>query len=277
MNLYVTPEDIRRELRLDTQNSMPVERLAPILEETCRYIDNELGRFFYVLTDTRYYDGPGGSQWWVPDDVISITSVKWDSDEDGVYETTLVEGTDFVGWPYNGEHFRRLDVLTRSSQIAGWPSGQKALEIVGKFGWGETTESTGDTVQDNPQSSSSTTLTVTSGANFAVGDTLLIETEQQYVSDKTGETLTVVRGVNGTTAAAHNQSTAISRYTYPAALQSAIKMEAARWYREISTGFAGAVASMNESGFASFRATYPAIMARLATFRTSDHFVPVGF
>lgn len=274
MNLYVAPEALRKALKIDTQNAMPVEELEPILEETSRYIDDELGRWFYVLSDTRYYDGPGSSEFWLPDDVISITTLKVDGTGDGTYETTYTEGTDFQGWPYNGPHFRRLDVISGRGSLDTWPTRAKSIEIVGTFGWEQRTTDLGitGTVAD----ATTTTITAAVGDTglIEVGQTVLIESEQMYVTSRDADSFEVERGVNGTTAAAHSAKT-IYRYEYPPALVSAIKMEAARWYREHATGFAGMVSSFNESGYASFRQTWPAIMARLGTYRTADRMVSV--
>lgn len=279
-NLYITPMELRRALKLDTQNAMPVSELEPLLRSTCRYIDNTLGRHFYSVTDTRTYDGPGGTEWWLPDDVISITSLKWDADEDETYGTTLTEGTDFRGWPYNGDHYRRLDVWgANSNVISSWPTKRKSLQIVGKFGWSEETVATGDTVEDNPLSDSATTITVNNEDNFEVGMTLLIESEQVYVEAVTSDdshTLTVKRAVNGTTAASHAQNTAIFRFEYAGgAVRNEIMAAATRWYTQYATGFVGMLQNMNENGYASFRAMYPAIMDGLATYRHPADFAGV--
>lgn len=73
----------------------------------------------------------------------------------------------------------------------------------------------GATVQDNPLSSSATTITVSSAAPFSPGQLLRIGTEYISVSavtdntSPTPDTLTVQRGVRGSTAAAHSQNAAI--------------------------------------------------------------------
>ena len=66
-----------------------------------------------------------------------------------------------------------------------------------------------DTVQDNPLSDSATTVDVSDGGNFAVGETIEIEDEKLRITGISTNTLTVIRGVYGTTAASHVQTTAI--------------------------------------------------------------------
>lgn len=272
-NLYVTPAAIREALKLDTQNAMSVSLLEPLIESCSRWLDNELGRHFYVQEEARYYDGPGGVSWWLDDDVISITTLKWDGNDDGTYETTLTENTDFLGWPYNGEHYRRLDVLTRrSSLIDSWPLQPKALELTGKFGWSDETEalvtSAGAAITGTVADTTSTTIS-TSGdptTNLDVGHTVRIESEQLYVTAVAANSFTAERGVNGTTAAAHSAK-AIGVFQYPRPLVTAMKAEVTRWYREFATGFAGQLIQMSEGTQSSFRATWPAILSQLGTYR----------
>ncbi|MBM3269203.1 MAG: hypothetical protein FJZ01_16300 [Candidatus Sericytochromatia bacterium] len=56
---------------------------------------------------------------------------------------------------------------------------------------------------------SDTTLTVSDGTKFTVGDILLIESEMLLVDGKTSNNLTVVRGINGTVAADHADNLSI--------------------------------------------------------------------
>ena len=62
---------------------------------------------------------------------------------------------------------------------------------------------------------SDTTLTATDGAKFAVGQTVLIDSEQLFISAISTNDLTVERGANGTTATAHDDASDISIYRYP--------------------------------------------------------------
>ena len=78
------------------------------------------------------------------------------------------------------------------------------------------TEDSGADINEGAQySATDTTLTVTDGSKFAVGQTVLIESEQLYVTAISTNDLTVVRGINGTTASTHADGTDISIYRYP--------------------------------------------------------------
>lgn len=57
--------------------------------------------------------------------------------------------------------------------------------------------------------SGATSITVTNGAWFAVGNTITIDSEQMYVSGIASNVLTVTRGYNGTTATTHSLGAAV--------------------------------------------------------------------
>jgi len=98
--------------------------------------------------------------------------------------------------------------------------------------------SSGDTVQNTTQiSASGTTLTVTSGGNFAVRQTLKIESEQVLVTVISSNDLTVTRALNGTTGATHANGTAISIYQPPFDIQHIAIRMAAWFYRQKDAAF----------------------------------------
>jgi hypothetical protein len=135
--------------------------------------------------------------------------------------------------------------------------------VTGKWGWhdrwAEAWRSSSDTVQNNPLSSGATTITVadadgTDAENesprFQVGHLLKIENEYLRVLAVNTATnvLTVLRGVNGTTAASHSQNTAISVYQ-PALDAMQLNLRWASWlYKEPDNrGFSSAPADLIKS------------------------------
>jgi hypothetical protein len=123
----------------------------------------------------------------------------------------------------------------------------QAVTVTGIWGWHDRWASawraSSDTVQNNPLSSGATTITVADadGADtasesprFQVGHLLKIENEYVRVLavNTLTNVLTVLRGVNGTTAAAHAQNTPMFTYQPPADM-AAIALQWATWlYRE---------------------------------------------
>lgn len=71
--------------------------------------------------------------------------------------------------------------------------------------------------------SSETAVDVTSATNISAGDHILVESEQMYVTSVSSNTLTVERGANGTTAAAHDTALAVYVYQQLADIKSAVR------------------------------------------------------
>lgn len=244
MNCYANRTVLKA--RLDTTGTADDTSLLSLLDAASRFIDTYCDRHFYVASETRYYDG-ASSPWFIPDDILSITTFTLDEDGDATYEST-VSDTDYNLYPLNKYPKTWLKATTNGSYSGFGYGVAKAIKIVGLFGHGDGISvtpyrSSGDTVQDDPLSSSATTLNVTAGTNFAVGQTLLIENEQLYVTAIASNTLTVVRAVNGTAAASHVKTTAIYIYEYPTPVVEACVMQAARWWKRAASAYADQIGS----------------------------------
>ncbi|MBZ0289989.1 MAG: hypothetical protein K8I30_20360 [Anaerolineae bacterium] len=154
--------------------------------------------------------------------------------------TSIVDGEGTTLTPYNrsdksGEYYLRggetpyteIQIAESSNKVWTNYDGEyiEAIEITGIWGYrrqySEAWVSANDTVQDNPLSSSATQITIADAdgqdvfgliPRFSPGMFLRIESEYVLVMavDPVNNKLTVRRGVNGTTAAAHAQNTSIS-------------------------------------------------------------------
>jgi len=214
-------------------------QLRGLLEEASRLIDKECKRFFYCWTGTRNYDGASSTLY--PDDILSITTLKTDEGEDGTYENTLTEDTDFKMYPLNEYPKIKAKILSNGS-YGDFASGIKSgVEIVGTFGYGDGWSATpyvdaGTDVNDaTPMSATVTTCTVDDGTAFAIGQTIKIGDEQLYISAISTHNLTVKRGVNGTTAASHANDSDIYIYEYPQPIvQACLVMAMRAWKRKDS-------------------------------------------
>lgn len=245
------------------------DALLRILARTSRGIDEACGRHFYSLSATRYYDGGGARCLWLPDDLISITTLRADDNRDGTHELTLVADTDYWLWPDNPQPnspYLRLDLVDYGSpQLYRWPLGRRSVQIVGKFGYSEETEACG-TLGAEIASTSATAVTMTAGHGLTGGETILVGSEQMYVSAVEVNTLTVVRGVNGTTAATHSNGATVTRRRYHRNIEQACVLEAARTWRESQTGYSGQAVPNQFGGF-STSSSYPKIRDLLAPLR----------
>jgi len=260
VNNYVRLNRAKAELGLDsvaTQDAALVRTIASVSRAFDRYLSP---RFFYAKTATVYFDGPGGVELWTQEagDLLSVSTLKFDENGDGVYELSLTENTDFLLWPYNRSQKDRVDLAVNGSRSA-FPSGQRRVELVGTFGYSEDLDAVGltGTVAD----AATTTITASATAESAVyaGDTLKIESEQVYVTSVTGTGIVCVRGVNGTTAAAHSAKALYVR-RYPDDIEHAVIMQLTRYRWDLQTGLGGAI-GMTDGGAVSLWPQVKGILA----------------
>ena len=112
-------------------------RMDRIIYQVSREIDARTRRHFYASTETRYYTADQSGQLWI-DDLLSITTLKTDDNDDGTYETTWTAGTDYHLQPFNAPSeippapYLWIDLDNSSSKY--FPKVQKGVEISGRWG-----------------------------------------------------------------------------------------------------------------------------------------------
>ena len=246
MNRYARLNEVQ-----DQMAGLSATAAASLADTYLRSIETEsraaervcLGRVFYSEVETRYIDGGGGTSLWLGHDLVSITTLKVDSTGNGTYDKTLTENTDYWTWPgvRRDTPIRRLDLNHNSTVLTIWPNRRRAVEIVGLWGYCHTLEATGltGTVAD----ASTTTITASAEATNLLfpGDTLVMGDEQMDVTAVVDTAITVVRGINGTTATAHTAvAMSFRRYPEPVAKAVAMRVINTRWGQQ--TGYEGAQA-----------------------------------
>ncbi len=77
---------------------------------------------------------------------------------------------------------------------------------------------------------SETAIDVSNGALIAVNRSILVDAEQMYVTSISTNTLTVIRGVNGTTKAAHLNGAAIYYTNKVSVGAQAYETDTAKWF-----------------------------------------------
>ena len=293
------------------------------IEAVCREIDRACHRWFIPRTQTRLYRWPphhNGPSYmlWLDADLLSITTLQSQAQDSS---PTTIAATDYFLEPANEDRFNRVEIdLSSSAAFQSGNTPQRSISIAGSWGWSSDTDSAGTVDDSGGISASDTTLVVSNASLIDVGDTILVESEQIFVSDRdfaargsiltndasitasqanvsitvdgahgivAGEvirldsemmyvvsvsgnvltvirawdgsllaahandlavhinrTLTIERGANGTTAATHADTTAITKYVVQAdirewALAEAIaklSQERAAWGRTIGSG-----------------------------------------
>jgi hypothetical protein len=191
-------------------------RLRRYIGNASNAIEAATGRTFVPVTATKYFDVPDTNDrlFLAYEDLLSLTTL---SDDTGTITSTY-----YWLYPLNlyPKHSIVLNVtdLGRAFEYNDDPN--KVITIVGRWGYCEDTVATGLTLGAAIASTTATSI-VLSGAGCEIGWTLLVNTEAMFVSNVTGNVATVERGANGTTAATHLISAAVSRYVIPSDIEQA--------------------------------------------------------
>lgn len=275
-NLYISVDAFKAALGMQNGGSAVDERDAAFarhLEAVSRGIDRFCERHFFSVAGIRYCNADGHQMHLGFDglhygfmagfDIVSLSALAVDNGS-GVWSTVArVEGTDFHLYPFNRPaHTPALFVLNArysTVQSAVFPTFVRGTRLTGIFGYSQETElvTTCAEVLDTTE----TGITVADAGALSVGDTLLIDAEQMYVSAKPDQvTVTVSRAQNGTTAATHVDTSPVYRRRYERDCEEATTLQAVRFWREKQTGGAGTAGGEFGGGFSEL---YPAIKEML--------------
>lgn len=216
--------------------------LLTLLEGVSRTVDDALDRSsfgsgFGPRIGTNVYDGTGSGCLDLRDDLISYTSGTVAA-QTGGSTTAIADSTDFYLDNGAGRYvapYRRLRLHYLTSVSVG--SGMRIWSIVGK--WGYQDEQVTATTAAEAMDTSETGYDVTDGTAFAIGQTLLADSEQMYITGISSNTLTVVRAANGTTAASHSSGITLTTYRYPREVVTATLLVAQRRWRMREAGVTG--------------------------------------
>lgn len=216
MNCYASIADLKTALGVTSTTDDVVMR--KIAEAASRMIDKFCGRYFYVQSATKYFNG-AGIRLWIPDLLsINASGLKTDEDGDETYENTFAT-TDYFLYPFNTYPKTYIEISNVSDYSSFGGSVKKAVQIAGIWGYGDGISATpyivDTTLTAAIVSTTVTTCAVTAVTNLSPGQTILIDSEQMFIYSIATLTLTVERGVNGTTAALHNNASSLYIYQYP--------------------------------------------------------------
>lgn len=250
MNWYTTIAALRERVQMTRTDADA--QITGIIENVSRQIDLWCGRHFYVRQRTWYwgyaypYIDPRDGALLTPD-IISLASLKTDTAGDRTYATTWAP-TDYDLLPGDAPYEDPPSPYWKIARAVGGDYGfltsPRSIQAVGKGGYYEVLERSAATVGTGGITDSATTLPLSSVTPIEVGMTLLIDTEQLFVTaldaTPTPDVATVVRGVNGTTAAAHLEGAAIDVYTYPVVGESCLTQVQRRFERTIGRPNRGA-------------------------------------
>lgn len=232
MNLYTNVAALKASLGITGTTHDAV--LLATIESASRLIDEYTHRTFYVSEGTRYFD----TQWHHTtqiEDCLGISSLQTDTQLDATFDgETLVEGTDYYLWPDNTWPKLQIRTLQGGVKNFGAPR-RRYIKAVGTWGYGDGLSNDPwqlETVTGTVATASGTTLTLSgTPGNVDAGSTIRLGDEQMYVTARTGTSVTIVRGVNGTTATAHT-SAPVYYAKYPAMIVQAVTWLSSLWFNE---------------------------------------------
>lgn len=241
-NLYATLTDIKAELGETSTDAARDNILIRMAERASREADEYCIRHFYVRPATKFIDVID-PRYVIIDDCLALTALTGDSEGDGTFDgTTYTQGdtADYILWP--DDQWPKLAIVPAISPTYSFSKRNRYLKAVGIWGYGNGESATpygasGFTGTLSSETDVSLVPNADASATIRPGHTLLIESEQVYVSavSSDGLTVTVERGVNGTTAVAHTAA-AISIYKYPLGVETYVLETAKDMYLMRKTG-----------------------------------------
>ena len=269
--------------------------IVRVLGSASKRIDSYLGRSFGIRTETHTYDIGRGAlrndrtfrgygneindypDYWssklsgagiilLGDWLATATTVTAYGQTARTTSTVLTEGigNGFLLEPYNRSPKTLLKL--EEDTTASLYGGQQTLTILGEWGW-QTDKISLSTI-DAISSTTTAAVSVTSGAGTYVGDTIIIDTEQLYVSAVSGNNLTVIRGVNGTTAATHSGGAAYYKWKYADDVTQAALDIARTYWRSRDAGLTSIIGT-GEMAMSNPAREENAILKRLDHYRNS--------
>ncbi|HVO43306.1 MAG TPA: hypothetical protein VMT34_11815 [Aggregatilineales bacterium] len=235
LKAYATLAQLRARNQVASGDTSDDMRYLAKLRAASAAIDRYTLRSFQPVVETRKFDWiDAGRLTFRSQELLSLTSVI-DGSGRTIDPTAIVlqGGANDATGPYYG-----FILDPSKAYLLFLTTPVRAIVISGMWGyhddWANAFHDSGDTVQDASLSASATTITVTNTAGtdtwaltprFSAGQMIQIDSEWLAVLATASTTLTVVRGINGTTAAVHAQTTKISVYAPPADINEAC----ARW------------------------------------------------
>jgi hypothetical protein len=259
MHPIATLHALRQHLGMAAAETADDDRLFSALLAASAYIERAAGRRFVPRRATVPHTAWNSRELLLDDDLLELLAL---TNGDG---SALPLG-EVIAQPAEGVS---AALRLAGSSVFTWETTPlNAIRVTGIWGWHDDWASawrdSGDTVADDPLDASAALLTVNDadGADsaglsprFQAGQTLRMGDEylRVLVVDAVTNTLGIQRGVDGTTATAHPQGTAISTYQPPADVTLLAVRYAAWLYKQPDAGASQAAPGEMAAALAALR------------------------
>ena len=210
-NSYISLDEFK--LAANVSDTTKDALYLTLCESASRMIDTICHRRFYLWKGVRYYTAKNYHRVLV-DDIFTLTELASDPAGDSSYSevwTASQYGRVQSSWP--------IQAIVFNDDSPSISLDDDYFRVTGVFGYAKPSCWRDIVATATIATTGGKTIEVSSYGNISVGNTILVDSEQMYVTAKsttTGPTkyyLTVERGVNGTTAATHS-SKAVATMQY---------------------------------------------------------------
>jgi len=194
-NWYTSRERVKRAVGISGTDFH--DRLDDLIEAMSRRVEAWTHRRFIPITQTRLYEWPPVLSYGrrsrstvleLDADLLSVTTLQTKAQDSS---PTTISSSDYFLEPNSPgpdgvTRYDRIEIDTSST--AAFESGdtsQRSISVAGSWGYSAETRSAGTVGSGLSSDATATTMVCSNGAAIDVGDTLLIESEQIFVSDRT--------------------------------------------------------------------------------------------
>lgn len=238
-NAYTTLNALKSPAALNIAGSDYDQRLLQAAQAASAVIDAWCNRHFYTLRATRRLDCDSPRILPLPDLIaIAPNGLRTDDAGDGHF-ATIWNPADYRLLPAdadpaaNGNPASRPYTAIEAVAAKTLPIGSARVQITGDWGWSTRLRPLTATAKAIPDPAATEIALSAATHGISPGNTLLIDAEQMRARAVDGETVSVQRAANGTTAAPHNEAAPVSIYQYPPPISEAALTLAARLWRGI--------------------------------------------
>lgn len=204
--------------------------MLSIIRSVCEDMQKIAHRHFTPRIETRYFDylrDVEGAYLWLDADLLEVTTL---TNGDG----TTIASTKYVFEPRNMTPYFGLKLLNSSGVYWAYnQDNENAVSIAGVWGYHEDYANAWQAVDTlNASASNSTTSLTTVGSGLIqAGQLLKVDSEYLYATSVANTATSVTRAVNGSTAAAHSNTSTVYAWMPDASLVQLAKEASAARYR----------------------------------------------
>lgn len=208
-----------------------------ILESVSRRIDSvchrsAFGSGFGPRVGANLYDGDGHNELLLRDDLLSLSAFTVAASTGGSTVSPAVSTDYYLATPagYTGPPWRTIILHGRGTPTV-FGRGYRTVSATGTWGYPTDLVASTTTVASGLSASTTAqTFTTSASPTISPGATLRVGSEDLYLLSISTTTATVLRGANGTTAAVHVDTSAISTHRYDARVRDVcLRLFMRRW------------------------------------------------